>query len=194
MSFSISEEAKKRVEELKDYYPDKKSAVMPLLYIAQEENGHITDQAVEWISQEVGISPVHVKELISFYTMYTDKPRGKYHIQVCRTLSCAVLGAKTVVNDFSDKLGIKLNEVSEDGMWSIEEVECLGSCGTAPMCQINETYFENLNSEKISDIIIKINETKPDLSFSTIKDEMGKGLDGYSKSEICSNCKCKKEE
>ena len=190
MSFKISEQAQKKAEELLNYYPDKKSAVMPLLFIVQEENNYISEDGVAWVSKLTEIPPVHINELVTFYTMYKDKPKGKYHIQVCRTLSCAVLGAKNVVECFKKKLGINLNEVSNDGMWSMEEVECLGSCGTGPMCEINDTYFENLTEEKIEKIINAIEEQQPDLSFSTVKDKLGEGLKEFAKSEVhfCKGC------
>ena len=91
---SLSSKAKERIEEIKAKYPDPKSAVMPALYIAQEELGSITQEAVQWVSQVTGISPIHVQEVATFYTMYYKKPVGKYHVQVCRTLSCALCGSK----------------------------------------------------------------------------------------------------
>ena len=89
--FTLSAAGLERVAQLKNYYPDKKSAVMPLLQLAQEEHGTISQEAITWIAEQLEMSPVHVQELVTFYTMYTSKPRGKYHFQVCRTLSCACL-------------------------------------------------------------------------------------------------------
>lgn len=172
----LSDAAKKRVEELKNYYPDKKSAVMPLLQLVQEEQGFISDDAILWVAEEVDISPVHVRELVTFYTMYTTKPRGKYHFQVCRTLSCAVLGSKRIVEALKQRLGVTAGEVTADGMFSFEQVECLGSCGTGPMCEINDTYFENLSEEKINQIVDRIIAEQPDLSFSTVHDKLGEGF------------------
>lgn len=180
----MSEQAEKRIEEIKKLYPDPKSAVMPALYIAQEELGSITDQAVEWVSEKVGIPPVHVREVATFYTMYYKKPVGKYHFQVCRTLSCALCGARNITEHLHKRFGLKPGEVSKDGMWSYEEVECLGSCGTAPMCEINDTYFENLTPAKVEEIIARIEKEKPDLRYSTVKDALGSGLKGCPKSEV----------
>ncbi len=181
-TLSFTDIEKGRIEEIKSLYPDKRSAAMPLLFVAQEKLGHITDSAIEWVSEEVGLSPVHVRELVTFYTMYYQKPVGKYHIQVCRTLSCALLGSKEITEYVHNRLGILSNEVSEDGNWSFEQVECLGSCGTAPMCEINDVYFENLTPEKIGEIMDAIEKEKPDLRYSTLKDKIGEGLANYPKS------------
>lgn len=172
------------MQELVKLYPDRKSAVMPALYIAQEELGSITDEAVHWVSEQIGMPPVHVMEVATFYTMYYKKPVGRYHFQVCRTLSCALRGSKEITQCLHDKFGIAPNEVSADGMWSYEEVECLGSCGTAPMCEINDTFFENLTPEKMLEIIARIEAEKPDLRFSTIKDRLAEGLKGHPKSQV----------
>ncbi len=184
MANKLSEKAEQRVEELKKLYPDAKSAVMPALYIAQEELGSITGEAIEWVSERVGIPPVHVMEVATFYTMYYRKPVGKYHFQVCRTLSCALCGAKKITEQLKSRFGINPGEVSSDGMWSYEEVECLGSCGTAPMCEINDHYFENLTPEKVDKIIDRLKTEKPDLRYSEKEQRLGDGLKGHPKSEV----------
>lgn len=180
----LSEAAERRALEIIPLYPQSRSAVMPLLYIAQEELGHITQEAVEWVGAKLGIPPVQVWEVATFYTMYYKRPVGKYHFQVCRTLPCALRGAKLVSEYLHQRFGLKPGEVSADGMWSFEEVECLGSCGTAPMCQVNDVFFENLSEEKLGEIIARIEKEKPDLRFSTIRDELGAGLARCPKSEI----------
>jgi NADH-quinone oxidoreductase subunit E len=181
---TLSDAAEKRAAEIIPLYPQSRSAVMPLLYIAQEEFGLITQEGIEWVASKINLPPVQVWEIATFYTMYYKKPVGKYHFQVCRTLPCALRGAKFVSEYLHKKLGLNPGEVSKDGMWSFEEVECLGSCGTAPMCQVNDVFFENLTEEKLGQIISRIEKEKPDLRFSTIKDELGSGLAGNPKSEI----------
>ncbi len=181
---TLSDAAEKRAAEIIPLYPQSRSAVMPLLYIAQEEFGLITQEGIEWVASKINLPPVQVWEIATFYTMYYKKPVGKYHFQVCRTLPCALRGAKFVSEYLHKKLGLSPGEVSKDGMWSFEEVECLGSCGTAPMCQVNDVFFENLTEEKLGQIISRIEKEKPDLRFSTIKDEIGAGLAGSPKSEI----------
>lgn len=173
-----------KIEELKKRYPDPKSAVMPALYMAQEIFGHVTDDAVRWVSEKIGLPPVQVMEVATFYTMYYKKPVGKYHFQVCRTLSCALCGSCSLTKHLKDRLHLEPHEVSKDGMWSYEEVECLGSCGTAPMCEVNDVFFENLTPEKLEAIIKKLEEEKPDLRYSAVRDQLGGGLKGYAKSEV----------
>ncbi len=180
----VSAAAQKRAEEIVKQYPQKRSAVMPLLYIAQEHTKYITQSAVDWVAGQLEMPPVQVWEVATFYTMYYKKPVGQYHVQVCRTLPCALRGARKVSEYFHKKLGVQPGEVTENGMWSFEEVECLGSCGTAPMCQINDVFFENLTEERLDQIVARIEEEKPDLRYSTVKDELGAGLAGCPKSEI----------
>lgn len=180
----LSAAAEKRATDIIPRYPQSRSAIMPLLYIAQDELGYISQEAVEWVADKLSIASVQVWEVATFYTMYYKKPVGKYHFQVCRTLPCALRGAKMVSEFLHNKFGLKPGEVSADGLWSFEEVECLGSCGTAPMCQINDVFFENLTESKLETIIARIDKEQPDLRFSTVRDELGAGLSGCPKSEI----------
>jgi NADH-quinone oxidoreductase E subunit len=184
MSSKLSPEAAERVAKLKEKYPDPKSAVMQALYVAQEELGHLGDEAIAWVAEQVNMSPVHVRELVTFYTMYYSKPVGTYHFQVCRTLSCALRGSRPLMEHLHERFGVEPGEVTEDGMFSYEAVECLGSCGTAPMCEINDTYFENLTPEKLEAIIKRIESEKPDLRYSTKRDELGAGFSDLPKSEV----------
>jgi len=181
---TLSPAAEKRAQEIIAQYPQSRSAVMPLLYIAQEERGLITQEGVEWVSAKLSIPPVQVWEVATFYTMYYKKPVGTYHVQVCRTLPCALRGAKRISEFLHTKLGLMPGEVSADGLWSFEEVECLGSCGTAPMCQINDVFFENLSEERLGKLLERIAKERPDLRLSTVRDELGAGLAGAPKSEI----------
>jgi NADH dehydrogenase (ubiquinone) flavoprotein 2 len=180
----LSDAAEKRAREIIPQYPQSRSAIMPLLYIAQDELGYISQEAVEWVAEKLSMPAVQVWEVATFYTMYYKKPVGKYHFQVCRTLPCALRGAKMVSEYLHKKFGLQPGEVSSDGLWSFEEVECLGSCGTAPMCQINDVFFENLTEAKLDTIIERIGKERPDLRFSTVRDELGAGLSGCPKSEI----------
>jgi NADH-quinone oxidoreductase subunit E len=182
----LSDEAEKRVEEIKLLYPQAKSAIMPALYIAQQHFGFINQDAVLWVAQKIGVPPVQVMEVATFYTMYYKKKPGKYHIQVCRTLSCAVVGSRKITEFVKNRLGVKAGEVSDDGLWSFEEVECLGSCGTGPMCQINDRFFENLDTEKMELLMQRIEKDLPSLRYSTVKDDIEGGLSeiGYSQVHI----------
>ncbi len=180
----ISEQAKKRIEEIKKLYPDPKSAVMPALYLAQEELGFISQEAIKWVAEVTEMPPVHVQEVATFYTMYYKQPVGKYHVQVCRTLACALCGSKKLMEYLKQRLEVDPHEVTADGQWSYEAVECLGSCGTGPMCEINDTYFENLTPGKLAELMNRIEKEKPDLRFSTKNDRLGDGLKDLPKSEV----------
>jgi len=180
----VSAKAAERLEVIKKRYPDPKSAVMAALYLAQEELGHINQTALEWVSQQMGMPLIHVQEVATFYTMCYRQPVGQYHFQVCRTLSCALRGSKQLSEHLHKRFHVAPQEVTADGMWSYEEVECLGSCGTAPMCELNDHYFENLTPEKLEAIIQRIETEKPDLRLSTVNDQLGEGLKGHTKSEI----------
>ena len=184
MTVSLSPQAEKRLEDLRKQYPQPRSVIMAALYIAQEELGFIDQRAVDWVSEKTGIPPAHVREVATFYTLYYKKPVGRYHIQVCRTVSCALRGSKKVVEYLKKRFQLMPNQVSADGMWSYEEVECLGACGMGPMCEINDHYFENLSEEKLEEILRRIENEKPDLRLSAVKDALGAGLAGHPKTEI----------
>ncbi len=184
MTIRLSDKAEAQIEEIKKRYPSARSAIMPALYIAQEELGILSNEAIEWAADRIGIAPVAAHEVATFYTMFYKRKLGRYHFQVCRTLPCALRGAKKISQCLHKILGVAPNVVTADGLFSFEEVECLGSCGTAPMCQVNDTFFENLTPEKLEDIISRIRETSPVLSYSTINDTLGEGLAGYPKSEV----------
>ena len=179
----ISEKAEAKIKEIIARYPEKKSAIMPALYMAQEELGWLTDQAYHWVAEKVGVAPAHVRSVATFYTMYYKKPVGRYHLQICRTLSCMLCGAEGITNYLKQKFALKSGEISKDGMWSFEEVECLGSCGSAPMLQINDVFFENLTTEKLDLILDRIEKEQPDLRYSAVREELGGGLRDLPRSE-----------
>ena len=153
MKFQFTEENLKRIEDARKKYPTALAAVMPVVYIAQEQNGYITNEAMEEIANVLGIDKVNVLSVVTFYTMYHTKPMGKYHIQVCTNVSCMLRGAYEIWDDVKGKLGIDHMQVTADGKYSLEEVECMGACGYAPMIAVNEDYFENLSKEKVLEII-----------------------------------------
>ena len=134
-------------------YPKKRSASMDALMIAQQECGYLTEEALREIASILDISTVQLNEIAAFYTMYNKKPVGKYHVQVCTNVSCSLLGAEHIVEVLSKKLGTKKGETTPDNKFTLSEVECLGSCGTAPMMQINDDYYENLSEAKIEEIL-----------------------------------------
>ena len=134
-------------------YPVRRSAILPLMFLVQQERGYLDPPAVAYLADRLGVRITDIWEVSTFYSMINTEPVGKYHLQVCRTLSCAILGAKKVTEQCSKRLGIKPGETTSDGKFSLSEVECLGSCGTAPMMQIGLDYFENLTAEKVDEIL-----------------------------------------
>lgn len=134
-------------------YPDKRSAVMPLLYIAQEEYGWITPEAIKEVADLCEIDPTQVKSIAGFYTMYSEKPKGKYWLHVCTDLACALRGADKFHHDLLDHLGIEEGGTTEDGLFTVEHVMCLGACDRAPMMQCNFHFYENLDNEKVQALI-----------------------------------------
>lgn len=152
----FTEDNLKKVAELKNNYPTSKALTLPVLWIAQEQFGWISEDTMRYISVLIGVPYSHVYSVASFYTMYNKKPVGRYHIQVCTNISCQLLGAEKLVDHLCWKLGVKKGETNFDGKFTVSEVECLGSCGTAPTMQINDDYHENLTAEKVESIIDKL--------------------------------------
>jgi NADH-quinone oxidoreductase subunit E len=134
-------------------YPDKRSAVMPLLYIAQEEYGYITPEAIQEIADLLDLDVTHVKGIVGFYTMYYDQPKGRYLIQICTDLPCALRGAEEFSRHVCEMLGIQPGETTEDGLFSVENVMCLAACDKAPVMQVNFHYHENLDLDKANKLI-----------------------------------------
>jgi len=152
-NFKFTEENLKKVDETLKKYPLKKPAVMPVLWIAQEQNGWISGEVMKEVASLLDMTPEDVLGVVSFYTMYHQKPVGKYHIQVCTNVSCMLKGANQIYDRVKKKLGLNNMEVSDDMQFSVEEVECMGSCGTAPMIAVNEDYFENLDLDQTDKIL-----------------------------------------
>lgn len=152
--FQLSAEAKQQVLTELTRYESKESAVLPALYIAQRENqGFINAEVIKALSTVMDIPESHINEVFTFYTMYNKAPIGKYHVQVCRTLSCMLNGAKELTSHLCKELNVKLNDVTGDGRFTVSESECLGSCGTAPMMQVNDRYYENLTPESAMNLL-----------------------------------------
>lgn len=152
-SRAFSEKVLFEVGEILKRYPDKRSALLPVLNIAQREFGWISEPVMTYVAGLLELTPPKVFEVVTFYTLLNQKPVGKYHIQVCRALSCALMGAEDVVSYLQKKLGIRVGETTPDGLFTLRTVECLASCGTAPMMQVNEAYYENLTRGKMDRIM-----------------------------------------
>ena len=156
MNLAFSEEALTLSKALMKRYPEgkHKSALLPILHIAQAEfGGWLSPETMDYVASILNIKPIEVYEVASFYSMYNLKHVGKCLLEVCRTSSCWTRGAEDVVRHLEKKLGIKEGETTADGMFTIKTVECLGSCGSAPMLQCGASYHENLTMEKVDNLL-----------------------------------------
>ena len=155
----FSEESLALVQRMMKRYPEgkHKSALIPILHIAQAEfDGWLSAPVMDYVASILKIQPIEVYEVASFYSMFNLKPVGKCVIEVCRTSSCWLLGAEDVIRHLEKKLNIKVGETTADGMFTLKTVECLGSCGTAPMLQVGADYYENLNLEKVDQLVSRL--------------------------------------
>ena len=151
---TLPPELEAKIDEVITHYPvSKRSASMPLLHLIQEHFGFISDEAITWVAQKLGLQPINILELVTFYPMYRREMAGKYHIRVCRTLSCAMGGSFKLLEEMCKAAGIERPAHGEhhggvlksaDGKFSIEFVECLASCGTAPVCMVNDDFYEGV--------------------------------------------------
>jgi len=146
-------EFEKKVAEIVARYPQPQAATLPVLWEIQREKGWIDGESEAWVAQRLGASPAQVHGVVTFYTMYKQRQMGRHHIQVCTTLSCMLRGCDDLVAHLENKLGIKPGEVTEDGKFSLMQVECLGSCGTAPMLQLNDKYHEDLTLAGVDELL-----------------------------------------
>lgn len=153
MSVRFSQQAQKEFEEIVQRYPQKQAAMLPVLYLAEREFGHVSQEVEEYVGELLEVPPVKVHEVMTFYTLIADKPRGKQHFQVCRGLSCYLLGCDKIIRYLSEKLNLKPGETSADLKYTLTEVECLGACETAPMMQLNDEYIGHLTEKKIDEIL-----------------------------------------
>ncbi len=153
MAVQFSEAALKEYEEIVTRYPDKKATLLPALWLAQREFGYVSDEVLEYIAQLVGMPAVKVYEVAEFYTMFHKKKPGKYHLQLCQTISCYLRGAEDLRSYIQETLQVLPGETSADGLFSFQLVECLGSCHTAPVIKINDEYYDSLTVEKLDAII-----------------------------------------
>jgi len=149
----LTEESVNKIKEKAKQYPRRKSAILPALTVAYQQVGHVDPEIYEEISRIIKISALEIAEAATFYTMFPKEPRGKYLIQVCHNISCALMGANSLVSYLENKLGIVKGETTDDDMFTLITVECLGSCATAPMMQINDIFYENLTPEKVDQIL-----------------------------------------
>lgn len=153
---NLSPETHTKIDEVILRYPEKRSAVMPLLHFVQAEQGMISNEAIEWIAAKLEIQPINVLEVVTFFPYYRQSKLGRTHVRVCRTLSCALLGAYRVGESLEKELGCKLGTTKADGSVTLEYAECLAACGTGPVVLVDEDLYENLNAAKVGSLVDEI--------------------------------------
>ena len=153
MNPEFSGKVRKEIEKIVARYPQKEAAILPVLHITQQEFGFISPESEKLIAGILGIKPIQVREVVTFYTMLNREPIGKYHIQVCSNLSCSLLGAEKLTDYLKEKLSIEPGQTSEDKKFTLSLVECLGACEQAPCMMINFGYHGNLDKKKIDKIL-----------------------------------------
>lgn len=149
----FSPELAKRFDRLVTLYPMKRSALVPMLLYAQDEIGCISDAVVSEVARRVGLGELEVRNVVSYYSLMHTKPHGKYHVQVCTNIACMLRGGNELLHHCSKQLGIGHKQTTPDGVFSLEEVECIGACSWAPAVQVNYDYHENLTTEKMDKVL-----------------------------------------
>lgn len=153
----FSEVNEKRVQKLQSRYPNKEASLLMVLHMANDEFGHLDDEAYSYISELTGVPKSRVYSVATFYSMYNQKPVGRYHLQLCKNVSCMLAGADDILKHICDKLNISPGGTTADNKFTLTLVECLGSCGSAPAMIINKEYYENLDNAKIDKILSELN-------------------------------------
>ena len=153
--FAFTPENRARLEEVAGHYPPdrRRSAILPALYLVQRQQGYITASAARHVAEVIGCTPAEVDDVVSYYVMFYTRPVGTYVIQVCRTLSCALVGAERVVDALAQKLGVKVGETDPSGTFTLVEMECLGACDRGPVVMVNDAWHERMTPESAGQLI-----------------------------------------
>ncbi len=165
----------KQAGEIIELYPQKRSALGPLLHLAQSKDGYISDDSISVISELLGITEVQVKSVSTFYSMYKQEPTGKYLISVCKSISCEINNSTEVIDKVQEFTGLNNNETDENGLFSFEAVECIGACGGAPAMQVNYETVEGMNAENVLSLCSWLKESAPEV---IVADEMQENFGG----------------
>ena len=158
-----SEETQERAREILARYPERRSAVMPLLYLSMAQDGHLTDEGMAEVAEWTGITPAQVQSVASFYSMYKREKTGTYLISACTSISCMLLGGDDVLHAIEDESGVPHGETDDEGLLSVEHVECIGACGGAPAVQVNYELIEGMTPAKARDLVTWLTSARPEV-------------------------------
>ena len=154
MAFAPSEETERELASILSRYPNKMAACIPALHLCQDANeGWVSPEVIAYVASKLELSTAHVKGVVTFYSLFNETPPGKHQVWVCRTLSCALRGSGKILEHCEKRLGVHVGETTKDGRVTLRTAECLASCGTAPMMQVDKTYHENLTTEAVDRIL-----------------------------------------
>ena len=172
-SLNLSDNTLSKIDEIIPNYPEKRSAALMVIHLVQDEIGAINDSACEWIANRLDLQPINIKELVTFYPMLREKPWGRKHVRVCRTLPCALRGSYATCKSFEKKLGVKEGHVRDDGEYSLEFMECLADCGQGPVVIVDEKTYENVEGEradKFADLLLdgKLEDSDEFVSYEDV--------------------------
>ncbi len=159
MPFALTADRERELTDILTRYPTRMAACIPLLHLCQDQNGWISEEIILYVAHKLDLPPAHVKGVVTFYTLFNTTPVGKHQVWVCRTLPCALRGAGEIIAHCEKRLGIHVGETTADGKVTLRTAECLASCGTAPMMQVDRDYHENLTSERVDQILGKLQES-----------------------------------
>lgn len=153
---NLKPETIEKIDRLVPRYPTRRSAALPLCHLVQEDQGYLSNEAMEWIAERLDLEPINIAELVTFYPMLRTEPPGKYHVRVCRTLPCALAGAYQTCRKLEEALGCKVGHTSEDGLATLEFVECHADCGKAPVVMIGENEYTDIDEEKAGELAARM--------------------------------------
>ena len=157
--FALSADRERALVALMAKYPTRMAVCIPLLHLCQDQQGYVDDGVIDFVSHKLDLPPAHVKGVVTFYTLFNQHPVGKHQVWVCKTLPCALRGAGDVIKQCEKKLGIQVGETTRDGKVTLRTAECLASCGTAPMMQVDKEYFEDLTADRVDAILTRLTTT-----------------------------------
>ncbi len=154
----ISIETKRQCDELVQRYPEKRSALIPMLHAVQAEVGHLSPEAIDWVAGTLGLSSADVMSVASFYDMFNLGPVGTHMIYVCHNLTCSLLGVERLIRHLEDRLGVRMGGTTKDGLITLKRMECLAACGTAPAIQIDGIFYERMTPQKLDELLDKLRD------------------------------------
>lgn len=172
----LKETIKSRIEKIRYQFPSEQALLIPLLHLIQEEHGWVSLESMKAAANYLNLPLSKVREVMSFYTMFKSEPTGKVHLQVCTNLSCWLNGSEKIINCLEKKLGIKCGQTTSDGRFTLSHVECLASCGTAPVMQVNDDYFEALDVPELESILDDWDEEMKKGNFRIGKTSRGENI------------------